>query len=297
MPRTSEIFHGKEPLVSWWGWDTHIVRGEHDLTCTPKPGKQFTSRTPRCLIGLEGNIYICQIKSHHLVIAWKLDAIFRTLYPKKAFVTRLFRYGCKEKVSTWLIQSMHEGAMTSGINPLPSLNSYHIVIWNRLPKNQLPTDPPNYENMAQGHGFRDICAISITVRMVLGACRKLNFWRFVLKVPNISRLINKCLEIPHLHSPTQHQICCQSSTKSAQFIACRCYRHDFSSAVFAYIDQHQGWANAAQEHVAAINQNLGVAWIHFQSSVFFGCSSISEKRNFQSHLYTMCWRIDEPYPV
>lgn len=146
--------------------------------------------------------------------------------------------------------------------------------------------------MAQGHGFRDICAISITVRMVLGACRKLNFWRFVFKVPNISRLINKCLEIPHLHSPTQHQICCQSSTKSAQFIACRCYRHDFSSAVFAYIDQHQGWANAAQEHVAAINQNLGVVWIHFQSSVFFGCSSISEKRNFQSHLYTMCWRID-----
>lgn len=84
MPRTSEIFHGKEPLASWWGWDTHIVRGEHDLTCTPKPGKQFTSRTPRCLIGLEGNIYICQIKSHHLVIAWKLDAIFRTLYPQKS---------------------------------------------------------------------------------------------------------------------------------------------------------------------------------------------------------------------
>lgn len=80
-PRTSDIFHGKEPLVSWWGWDTHIVRGEHDLTCTPKPGKQFTSRTLRCLIGLDRNI--CQIKSHHLVIAWLLDAIFRTLYPKK----------------------------------------------------------------------------------------------------------------------------------------------------------------------------------------------------------------------
>ena len=29
-------------------------------------------------------IYICQIKSHHLVIAWKLDAIFRTLYPQKS---------------------------------------------------------------------------------------------------------------------------------------------------------------------------------------------------------------------
>lgn len=41
-------------------------------------------------------------------------------------------------------------------------------------KNQLPTDPPNYQNMAEGHGFRDIRAISITVRMVLGACRKLN---------------------------------------------------------------------------------------------------------------------------
>lgn len=66
MPRTSEIFHGKEPLVSWWGWDTHIVRGEHDLTCTPKPGKQFTSRTPRCLIGLEGNIYI-YVKLNHII--------------------------------------------------------------------------------------------------------------------------------------------------------------------------------------------------------------------------------------
>ena len=152
------------------------MRGEHDLTCTPKPGKQFTSRTPRCLIGLEGNIYIyiC-VKLNH-IISSLLESLTQSseLYiPKKAFVTRLFRYGCKEKVSTWLIQSMHEGAMTSGINPLPSLNSYHIVIWNRLPKNQLPTDPPNYENMAEGHGFQDIHAISITVRMVLGACRKI----------------------------------------------------------------------------------------------------------------------------
>ena len=138
MPRTSEIFHGKEPLASWWGWDTHIVRGEHDLTCTPKPGKQFTSRTPRCLIGLEGNIYI-YVKLNH-IISSLLESLTQSseLYiPKKAFVTRLFRYGCKEKVSTWLIQSMHEGAMTSGINPLPSLNSYHIVIWNRLPIPQI----------------------------------------------------------------------------------------------------------------------------------------------------------------
>lgn len=46
------------------------------MICTPKPGKQFTSRTLRRLIGLERNI--CQIKSHHLV-AWLRDAIFRTL--------------------------------------------------------------------------------------------------------------------------------------------------------------------------------------------------------------------------
>lgn len=162
---------------------------------------------------------------------------------------------------------MHEGAMTSGINPLPSLNSYHIVIWNRLPKNQLPTDPPNYQNMAEGHGFRDMRAISITVRMVLGACRKLN-------------PLEVCFQGPK-YLPTNRQMSRDTSPTFTYSISTllpifnktswihsmpMLSSHDFSRAGFAYIDQHQGWANAAQEHVAAINQNLGVAWIHF--SVF-----------------------------